>query len=574
MNSLDDDPWGLAYKLVRKKLRKWSPPVAENLEPDLLGEVLDNLFPEPTAREQVGRDDERGEGDPQLEQPQWDEAWDVSEDETTWAIRRMLERNAAPGPDGVPARAVALAYGVLGTEIRGALTSCLRHGYFPEEWKRANLVLLHKEGRGENLPSSYRPICLLDELGKVLERVISRRIQERLSGVGPNLHECQFSFRRGLSTMDAVLWVKNFAQRQIGEGRVVLAVSLDITNAFNSLPWSRVREALERHRLPPYMGKILASYLDQRTLSYKDRSGSCCSREMRRGVPQGSVLGPLLWDIGYDRVLARTALPTSCGTVCYADDTLILAAGGSWYEARSKANEALASVIGAIRSLDLRVAPAKTEAVYMHDGSRGDPPDTTITVDGTQVPVGKQVKYLGLIIDGGWTFVPHFERLAARMEVIVNQCARLMPNLGGPGGKARRLYATAISSVALYGAPAWAEEANRSRKIQRILRVALKRVAVRVVRAYRTISFAGATILAGLPPLELTAEMYAENFRRSREERDAPGGLTPWRAKAIKIIAKRAYVHPMEGMGGRPGRSAHQRGDRPPNGGLGESKVG
>lgn len=92
----------------------------------------------------------------------------------------------------------------------------------------------------------------------------------------------------------------------------------------------------------------------------------------------------------------------------------------------------------------------------------------------------------------------------------------------------------------MYGAPAWAEEAQRSKRILRILRAILRRIAARVTRGYRTISFAGVTLLAGLPPMELTASMYAETFRRSREERNSPGeGITPWRANAIKAIAKR-----------------------------------
>lgn len=536
LSALDDDPWGLAYKLVRGKLRKWSPPITESLDSALLGEVIGTLFPEPVVRD-------RGESEAQTEirpsPEQWDEDWQVSEEEMIWAIKRMTERNAAPGPDGIHAKAIALACRVVGAELRDALTDCLRHGVFPRVWKKASLVLLHKEGKEKNLPSSYRPICLLDEMGKILERIISRRLQEHLDTVGPNLHESQFGFRRGLSTMDAVLRVKEFAQREACEGRVVLAVSLDITNAFNSLPWDRIRESLTGHGFPPYMVAILTNYLSERTLVYRDGGGNSRTMDVRRGVPQGSVLGPLLWDIGYNRVLSDVALPPRCATVCYADDTLVLAAGRDWAESRSRVNEALAAVVSAISSLDLRVAPQKTEAVFMHDGSWGIPPEASIVVDGTRVQVGGCIKYLGLTLDGTWSFVQHFERLAPRLEAVANQCARLMPNLGGPGGKARRLYATAISSVALYGAPAWDVEAQRSTRILGILRAALRRVAIRVVRGYRTNSFAGATLLAGIPPWEITAGMYAETFRCSREERSAPGGLTPWRAKAIKIIAKR-----------------------------------
>lgn len=136
----------------------------------------------------------------------------------TWAVRRMRERNAAPGPDGIPGGALHLAYQVVGSGMRNILTGCLKEGSFPAVWKKANLVLLHKEGKPDNLPSSYRPICLLDEMGKILERILVQRMYRHLSEMGPNLHWCQFGFRRQPSTLDAVKCLRDFTREEIDQG--------------------------------------------------------------------------------------------------------------------------------------------------------------------------------------------------------------------------------------------------------------------------------------------------------------------------------------------------------------------
>lgn len=119
---------------------------------------------------------------------EWQEDWGISEKEMAEAVKRMESRNVELGPDGIPGKAVYLAYRVMEDRIRGLITRCLREGVFPERWRRANLVFLRKEGKPENLPSSYRPICLLDEMGKLLERVIVQRIHDYLEEHGPNLH--------------------------------------------------------------------------------------------------------------------------------------------------------------------------------------------------------------------------------------------------------------------------------------------------------------------------------------------------------------------------------------------------
>ncbi|XP_072761233.1 uncharacterized protein [Anoplolepis gracilipes] len=87
------------------------------------------------------------------------------------------------------------------------------------------------------------PIYLLEKIGKFLERVIANRLVQHLKGVGPNLHEDQF--RKGRSSTDAIKHVRALVESDTEQGRVVVAVSLNITNAFNTLPWEKLGESLK-----------------------------------------------------------------------------------------------------------------------------------------------------------------------------------------------------------------------------------------------------------------------------------------------------------------------------------------
>ncbi|KAG6461853.1 hypothetical protein O3G_MSEX012902 [Manduca sexta] len=207
---------------------------------------------------------------------------------------------------------------------------------------------------------------------------------------------------RSLATGDAV-----------SRGRVVLAVSLDIANAFNTLPWSCIREALRYHRVPTYLRRVVEAYLTDRAVIYPGRQGEWIRREMSCGVPQGSVLGPLLWNIGYDWVL-RTDLPSGVSVVCYADDTLVLAHGGSHQAAVDAATIGVATVVERIRQLGLEVALHKSKAMCFHGRGNAPPPGLQITAGGVHIGVGSTMKYLGLVLDSRWNFKEHIRLLAPR----------------------------------------------------------------------------------------------------------------------------------------------------------------
>ncbi|XP_011881222.1 PREDICTED: uncharacterized protein LOC105569393, partial [Vollenhovia emeryi] len=211
--------------------------------------------------------------------------------------------------------------------------------------------------------------------------------------------------------------------------------------------------------------------------------------------------------------------------------------GTDWGEAVATGNVAVACTIRAIKALGLRVAARKTEAVFFHDGSAGPPPEAQLGVDGENIKVGAHIKHLGLHIDGRWGFEEHVRRLAPRLDSAGNALSRLMPNLGGPSGKVRRLYANIITSMATYGAPVWAEALRRSRKSLTILRGTQRRMAIRAIRGYRTVSHTAATLMAGMPPLDLVAAEYAKVYRRTRELR---GQGVPVTARARRLLGAQA----------------------------------
>jgi len=235
------------------------------------------------------------------------------------------------------------------------------------------------------------------------------------------------------------------------------------------------------------------------------------------------------------------APPPGSSVVCYADDTLVLAGGQTCGEAIIRAEIALESVVRSIGNLGLKVAARKTETVVFRGARTGPPPPTLIRVGEVHVQVGGKIKYLGLQLDATWSFGEHFRCLAPRVGVAMALC-RLLPNLGGPGGRVRQIYAAVVSSVALYGAPVWADDVAATRRLRDLLRRLQRRMAIRAARGYRTISHAAATVLTGMPPLDLAARMYSNMYRRVRGIRDNGAEIIGRIRRVIKDQARRSMV--------------------------------
>ena len=406
--SLDSDPCGRPYKMVLNKLRPWAPPATESMDPRFLEEVVGTLFPGMANEEDVRFiDEEEQEPQPPEEEPHdtagsWSPESRATEEELAEAVGRIGARKA-PGPDGVPARLWKDVAGVLAPRLMRLFDRCLSRGEFPVLWK---------EGRSPDLPSAFRPVCLLDEASKLLERMATAHLESHLSRSDPGLHDSQFGFRRGRSTADAVARVRSLVEGAERRSCVALAVSL--VNAFNSIPWDRICRALKFHRVPEYLGGCGPGV-------YTVSGGGMTERAVYRRVPQGSVLGPLLWNIAYDAVL-RASMPPDSALAYYADDTLVLVWGTAWSRTVRLAELAVACVVAAIKGLGLRVSPEKSEAMWFcRRADHGTPPaGCRLRLEGAEIEVGTSMKYLGLTLDSHWTFGAHFERLAPSVEATVN----------------------------------------------------------------------------------------------------------------------------------------------------------
>ncbi|KAI4474142.1 hypothetical protein M0804_014995 [Polistes exclamans] len=312
--TIEDDPWGRPYKLVMGRVRaRGVPLLSETLDPPLLTRIVATLFLDggrSVAPNVI------------VEDP---DVITITAGEVRRAAKR-IDLGRAPGPDGIPDLVVKKAAIHCCRGLAECFTMLLRRGVFPRVWKRARLVLLKKKHDGDGgAPSTYRPICPLDEVGKLFERVVVSRVSEFLD-CGNILSPCQHCFRVGHSILGAIEEVKDYIQECASGGQVGVLTLLDISNAFNSLPHETVIASMEGSGFPAYLVNIVKDYFRDQFLSFIGRQGHVNDISVMCRVPQGSVIGPILWNIAYDRVL-QVPLPGGSRVVCYADDTVLLSAG-------------------------------------------------------------------------------------------------------------------------------------------------------------------------------------------------------------------------------------------------------
>lgn len=146
----------------------------------------------------------------------------------------------------------------------------------------------------------------------------------------------------------------------------------------------------------------------------------------------------------------------------------------------------------------------------------------TVSVGGQQILTSKTIKYLGLQIDPKLKFTQHAKDTAIKAQKVVNNISRILPNISLATPRKRRLIASAVQSILLYGAPNWADRMSAKGKTE--LTKVQRKAAIRVVSAYSTISAVASQVLADLPPIDLLA-IEKTNLHGEMDKRcDRPQG--------------------------------------------------
>ncbi|KAK2574716.1 hypothetical protein KPH14_013039, partial [Odynerus spinipes] len=322
------NPWGLVYKMSVGKITpekalctpnggtnqilKWN---------DVALTLLNALVPDDV---EDACDWQREIRANMQQEPRTEDCHSIEETEVARAIY-SLRNGKAPGLDRMEVEALKRSWPYLAKEITAVLRGCLQWSTFPAAWKIGSVrALLKSPEKDEAEAKSYRPICLLPVLGKVLEKLMSTRLQETFERQG-YASERQYGFRKGKSTEDAILKFRSLASER--EEKYVMAVLYDISGAFDNLWWPGVMNALKERGCPRNIYRLVLDYFTNRHVKLIGRYGEV-SKAVTKGCPQGSILGPNLWNMVFDGALKEIE-DIECEAVAYADDLLVIVYGNS-----------------------------------------------------------------------------------------------------------------------------------------------------------------------------------------------------------------------------------------------------
>ena len=336
----------------------------------------------------------------------------------------VLKINKAPGIDGISNYIIKVSATIIIPTLVKLFNCCMNVGFFPDKLKIANIVPLHKGGDRADV-MNYRPISLLPLLGKLFEKVIKKRFTKFLDKYNL-INPHQFGFRKGYSTELAVAEVQNSLLKSLDNKKIACAVFLDLAKAFDTVDHKLLLDKLEMHGIRGCALSLIKSYLSDRThlVTINDAKSSFLTLDI--GVPQGSVLGPLLFLIFINDLPYATNLKVKL----FADDTLLTMEAHNYPDLHSNVNVEVNKVHKWLSMNKLTLNTDKSKYMIITNKRKPNDSEFHVNINGKRLEKCHSYKYLGVHIDENLNWKAHVDYICEKVTKVCGIFAKLRHCVG------------------------------------------------------------------------------------------------------------------------------------------------
>lgn len=327
----------------------------------------------------------------------------ITDDDVKEAIK-LLNPNKAPGPDLISPKLLKEGAQQLIPPLRKLFNISLAMKEFPASWKKANVTAIHKKDDRTN-PSNYRPISLLSYNGKLMERCIHKHITNYLISQSV-ITPYQSGFQSGDSSINQLLFLTNEFSKALDDGKEIRIVFCDITKAFDRV-WHRgLIFKLKSVGLTGNLLEWLGSYLDKRQQRVCIKSKASSWKQTNAGVPQGSILGPLLFLIFINDIVKSIR-----GNIrLFADDTILYEIVDDPLLTAIILNIDLSNIYAWSRTWLVDFHPQKTESLVISK-KRVKTVHPLLRMGNTNIQEVSSHKHLGLVLSNDMSWSNHINLL-------------------------------------------------------------------------------------------------------------------------------------------------------------------
>ena len=352
------------------------------------------------------------------------------------------------GPFSIPTKLLKEFSVILSPVLTIIVNKSLKEGIFPKLLKYALVCPIYKKS-DKTQCANYRPISLLSNLSKVFERVMYNRIDKFLED-NNIIYDLQYGFRKKHSTNHALLSIVEKIRNNMDNKMFTCGVFVDLEKAFDTVKHSILISKLNHYGIQGKCNDWIKSYLSNRTQSVNVNGATSQAANVTCGVPQGSILGPLLFII-YINDMHQALL--KCLVYHFADDTNLIFSHSDPSKITREVNNQLAVLYDWLCANRLSLNVGKTEFTIFRPRSVPYVNRITLKLAGIKIFESLKVKYLGIILDSRLSWRIHISELCKKLGRTVgmfykirHQCTKRV---------LRSLYFSLFESHMSYGLPVW-----------------------------------------------------------------------------------------------------------------------